>query len=98
MPRGQRNKEIAAPYLRTLTGKPLLVCEGDIPDIVAEEVPQEGVQGHKCDSSGGKTIWRVGIIEAPGIVQCMTMKLRGREIGFVPLGKYCTVLGLEEFE
>jgi hypothetical protein len=28
-----------------VTKKPLLECEEDIPEIVAEEVPQEGVQG-----------------------------------------------------
>lgn len=37
----------------------------------------------KCVSNGGRTILQFGITEVIGIVQHMTMKLRGLEIGYV---------------
>ena len=41
-----------------VTEKPLPECEGDIPEIVAEEVPQEGVQGQS--SAHGRSLPSIG--------------------------------------
>jgi hypothetical protein len=43
---------------RLVTEKPLPECEEDIPEIVAEEVPQEGVQGQS--SAGGRSLPSIG--------------------------------------